>query len=171
MMQGYELPLEEMLNFLEEVIVSRDSKDPAWQAVSKNRRSLLPFGAIAMREVLRAMKPAKIAFSAQGVARRLSYSLLSETDQNADPLLVAADELAILRAVRPNMRANWRTGADEPSRSSGSRRRKKKAATVRQPACSPISAGARIRTIADCRRSISSPIHHSWRSPILAAPT
>ncbi|WLP54704.1 exopolyphosphatase [Agrobacterium fabrum] len=101
MMQGYELPLEEMLNFLEEVIVSRDSKDPAWQAVSKNRRSLLPFGAIAMREVLRAMKPAKIAFSAQGVREGYLYSLLTEAERESDPLLVAADELAILRARSP----------------------------------------------------------------------
>lgn len=101
MMQGYELPLEEMLNFLEEVIVSRDSKDPAWQAVSKNRRSLLPFGAIAMREVLKMMKPARIAFSAQGVREGYLYSLLTEAERESDPLLVAADELAILRARSP----------------------------------------------------------------------
>ncbi|WP_407817711.1 hypothetical protein, partial [Staphylococcus aureus] len=83
------LPLEEMLNFLEEVIVSRDSKDPAWQAVSKNRRSLLPFGAIAMREVLKMMKPARIAFSAQGVREGYLYSLLTEAERESDPLLVA----------------------------------------------------------------------------------
>lgn len=101
MMQGYELPLSEMLSFLDEVVASKDSKDPAWQAVSKNRRSLLPFGAIAMREVLEAMKPARIAFSAQGVREGYLYSLLSETEQEADPLLVASDELAILRARSP----------------------------------------------------------------------
>jgi exopolyphosphatase/guanosine-5'-triphosphate,3'-diphosphate pyrophosphatase len=101
MMQGYELPLAEMLNFLEEVVVSRDSKDPAWQAVSKNRRALLPFGAIAMREVLKAMKPSKIAFSAQGVREGYLYSLLTEAERDLDPLLVTADELAILRARSP----------------------------------------------------------------------
>lgn len=101
MMQGYEVPLSEMLSFLNEVIASKDSKDPAWQAVSKNRRSLLPFGAIALREVLEVMKPARIAFSAQGVREGYLYSLLSETEREADPLLVAADELAILRARSP----------------------------------------------------------------------
>lgn len=116
MMQGYELPLQEMLNFLNEVIASKDSKDPAWQAVSKNRRSLLPFGAVAMREVLEAMKPAKIAFSAQGVREGYLYSLLSETDKTADPLLVAADELAVLRARSPEHArelADW-TGRTVP---------------------------------------------------------
>lgn len=101
MMQGYELSLPDMLSFLDEVIASKDSKDPAWQAVSKNRRTLLPFGAVAMREVLVTMKPAKIAFSAQGVREGYLYSLLPEAEQNADPLLVVADELAILRARSP----------------------------------------------------------------------
>lgn len=101
MMQGYEMPLSDMLSFLDEVIASKDSKDPAWQAVSKNRRTLLPFGAVAMREVLEVMKPSKIAFSAQGVREGYLYSLLPEAEQKADPLLVVADELAILRARSP----------------------------------------------------------------------
>ncbi|WP_117194143.1 exopolyphosphatase [Rhizobium terrae] len=101
MMQGYELSLDEMLKFLDEVIAAKDSKDPAWQAVSKNRRSLLPFGAIAMQEVLNAMKPAKVSFSAQGVREGYLYSLLPEEERAGDPLLVAADQLAILRARSP----------------------------------------------------------------------
>jgi exopolyphosphatase/guanosine-5'-triphosphate,3'-diphosphate pyrophosphatase len=101
MMQGYEVTLEDMLGFLDDVIASKDSKDPAWQAVSKSRRALLPFGAIALREVLEVMKPAKIAFSAQGVREGYLYSLLSDADKDTDPLLVAADELAILRARSP----------------------------------------------------------------------
>lgn len=101
MMQGYELSLEEIQKFLEEVIASKDSKDGAWQAVSKNRRSLLPYGAIAMQEVLSAMKPAKITFSAQGVREGYLYSRLPDSEREADPLLVAADQLAILRARSP----------------------------------------------------------------------
>ena len=101
MMQGYELSLAEALRFLDEVVQSRDSKNPAFAAVSKNRRGLLPFGAIAMREVLDAMKPAKISFSAQGVREGYLYSLLSEDERRMDPLLAAADELAILRARSP----------------------------------------------------------------------
>lgn len=101
MMQGYKVGFKEMDAFLDTVIEGGDSKHPAWQAVSKNRRALLPFGAVAMQEVLRAMKPARILFSAQGVREGYLYSLLSDEDKASDPLLVAADELAILRARSP----------------------------------------------------------------------
>jgi exopolyphosphatase / guanosine-5'-triphosphate,3'-diphosphate pyrophosphatase len=101
MMQGYELPLDEMLRFLDQVAMARDSKDPVFQAVSKHRRSLLPYGAVAMQEVLNVMKPAAISFSAQGVREGYLYSLLTERERSADPLLTAAGELAILRARSP----------------------------------------------------------------------
>jgi exopolyphosphatase / guanosine-5'-triphosphate,3'-diphosphate pyrophosphatase len=101
MMQGYEVSLEAMMQFLDQVEVARDSKDPAFQAVSKHRRALLPFGAIAMKEVLSAMNPGVISFSAQGVREGYLYSLLSEGERRADPLLSAAGELAILRARSP----------------------------------------------------------------------
>ncbi|RFB96986.1 exopolyphosphatase [Rhizobium leguminosarum bv. trifolii] len=101
MMQGYEVSLEAMMLFLEQVVTARDSKEPALQAVSKHRRSLLPFGAVAMKEVLSAMKPSVISFSAQGVREGYLYSLLSEGERRLDPLLAAAGELAILRARSP----------------------------------------------------------------------
>src|SRR6478736_9327321 len=100
MMQGYVVPLDEMLRFLEQ-ISAKDSKEPAFQIISKHRRALLPFGAIAMKEVLSAMKPATVTFSAQGVREGYLYSMLSDGDRDRDPLLAAADELAILRARSP----------------------------------------------------------------------
>lgn len=101
MMQGYELRYDEMQNFLEQVVLSKDSKDPAWQTVSKNRRGLLPFGAVAMQEVLSAMKPARVIFSAQGVREGYLYAQLPAEEQAQDPLLLASDQLAILRARSP----------------------------------------------------------------------
>lgn len=101
MMQGYELPRDEIAAFLDEIIASGDSRDPAWSAVSKSRRALLPFGAVAMREVLDAMKPASVCFSAQGVREGYLFSLLPVEDRSIDPLVAAADELAILRARSP----------------------------------------------------------------------
>ncbi|KQQ37683.1 exopolyphosphatase [Rhizobium sp. Leaf306] len=101
MMQGYELTFEEIQKFLEDVIDAKDSKDPAWQAVSKSRRSLLPFGAVALQEVLSVMKPAVVSFSAQGVREGYLYHLMPDEEKQADPLVVAADQLAILRARSP----------------------------------------------------------------------
>ncbi|MBO3759729.1 exopolyphosphatase [Ciceribacter sp. L1K22] len=101
MMQGYELPYDEIVRFLGDIISGANAKDPAWSTISKNRRALIPFGAVAMREVLVAMKPRNVCFSAQGVREGYLYSLLSDQDKALDPLLTAADELAILRARSP----------------------------------------------------------------------
>ncbi len=101
MMQGYEVPLDEMMRFLDQIGEARESKDPAFLSISKHRRLLLPFGAVAMREVLAAMKPSVVTFSAQGVREGYLYSLLTEAERNSDPLLTAAGELAILRARSP----------------------------------------------------------------------
>ncbi|MEF0939242.1 exopolyphosphatase [Rhizobium sp. BR 362] len=101
MMQGYEVPLDEMIRFLDQISEAKESKEPALLAISKHRRSLLPFGAVAMREVLAEMKPSIISFSAQGVREGYLYSLLTEAERHSDPLLVAAGELAILRARSP----------------------------------------------------------------------
>lgn len=101
MMQGYDLPYDEIATFLDEIIAGANSRDPAWSSISKSRRALIPFGAIAMRETIEVMRPASVSFSAQGVREGYLYSLLSEEDRNLDPLLTAADELAILRARSP----------------------------------------------------------------------
>ncbi|BCH60059.1 exopolyphosphatase [Agrobacterium vitis] len=101
MMQGYEVSTAEMMQFLDEIITGVSARAPAWQTVSKSRRTLIPFGAVALREVLEAMQPARVCFSAQGVREGYLYSKLSDEIRALDPLLEAADELAILRARSP----------------------------------------------------------------------
>ncbi|UJW73245.1 exopolyphosphatase [Rhizobium sp. SL42] len=101
MMQGYELPYDEVAFFLEEIISGANSRDPAWTSISKNRRTLIPFGAVALREVIEVMKPKSVCFSAQGVREGYLYSLLPDDEKALDPLVEAADELAILRARSP----------------------------------------------------------------------
>ena len=101
MMQGYEIAVDEMNRFLDDIISGDTAKDPAWSMISKNRRSLLPFGAAALREVLDVMQPDRICFSAQGVREGYLYALLEQTERDIDPLLAAANDLAILRARSP----------------------------------------------------------------------
>jgi exopolyphosphatase/guanosine-5'-triphosphate,3'-diphosphate pyrophosphatase len=90
-----------MLRFLDQLSMVKESREPALQSISKHRRTLLPFGAIAMREVLSVMKPSNVTFSAQGVREGYLYSLLAPAERQQDPLLSAAGELAILRARSP----------------------------------------------------------------------
>jgi exopolyphosphatase/guanosine-5'-triphosphate,3'-diphosphate pyrophosphatase len=116
MVQDYRLSFTETMAFLDGVIANKDQKEPAYQAVSRARRALLPFGAIAMREILSEMKPAWVSFSAQGVREGYLYSLLPESVRHQDPLLSAAGELAVLRARSPEHArelAAW-TGAMMP---------------------------------------------------------
>ncbi|GKX32797.1 MAG: exopolyphosphatase [Rhizobiaceae bacterium MnEN-MB40S] len=100
MMQGYNISTEETLQFLDKVD-KIDAKDPAMRAISRNRRLLLPYGAAVLREIIDAMKPETICFSAFGVREGYLYSLLDDETQLEDPLLAAANELAILRARSP----------------------------------------------------------------------
>lgn len=99
MMQGYEVDYDEIMRFLEELINARENK--LLTSVSKARRGLIPYGALALREVLQRMKPSRVSFSAQGVREGYLYALLPASEKNRDPLLAAAGELAILRARSP----------------------------------------------------------------------
>lgn len=99
--QGYEIATDQALDFLHGVEKGATAKHKAMRAVSRNRRSLLPFGAVAMSEILKAMCPKSVSFSAHGVREGFLYSLLSEDEKNLDPLINAANELAILRARSP----------------------------------------------------------------------
>ena len=101
MMQGYELSFDEAMSFLTDVANAQDTKVGPYAAISKNRRNLLPYGAVAMQETIARMKPKTISFSAQGVREGYLYSLLPEGEKARDPLLAAAGELAILRARSP----------------------------------------------------------------------
>lgn len=101
MMQGYEISYDEAMALLPEVIEPKNIKPSAYSTISKSRRSLLPFGAIAMQEALSIMKPERISFSALGVREGYLFSLLSENERAQDPLLTAAGEIAILRARSP----------------------------------------------------------------------
>lgn len=101
MMQNYRIEPEGALAFLDEIVGGKFAKDKAMQVVSKSRRTLLPYGAVALRELVARMKPSMVAFSALGVREGYLYSLLGEDDRARDPLLSAANELAILRARSP----------------------------------------------------------------------
>jgi exopolyphosphatase / guanosine-5'-triphosphate,3'-diphosphate pyrophosphatase len=70
-------------------------------AVSRNRRSLLPYGALVMAGVLRALKAEKVVMSSLGVREGYLYSLLGGAEKSKDSLLAAAYDLAILRARSP----------------------------------------------------------------------
>lgn len=97
-MHHYEMEVERSADFLEQVASGDLNKINGIDRISKSRRALLPYGAVVLQEIVRAMKPGRIVASALGVREGYLYSLLSDAQRAEDPLISAAEELAILRA-------------------------------------------------------------------------
>lgn len=97
-MHHYEMPMDRLSDFLKQVASGELDKVKGIERISKNRRSLLPYGATTLLEVMRSMKPEKVVVSALGVREGYLYSLLPREEQQKDPLISAAEELAVLRS-------------------------------------------------------------------------
>jgi exopolyphosphatase/guanosine-5'-triphosphate,3'-diphosphate pyrophosphatase len=97
-MHHYEIGVDAALPFLRQVARGDIEKMKGIDAVSKNRRTLLPYGAAVLLEVIAAMQPSEIVISALGVREGFLHTLLSDVQRAEDPLLSAAEELALLRA-------------------------------------------------------------------------
>ncbi len=97
-MHHYEMDIDSAQTFLSQVARGEIGKVKGIEGVSKARRALLPNGAIVLQEIIAAMKPSKIIFSALGVREGFLYSLLPHEEQLKDPLISASEELALLRA-------------------------------------------------------------------------
>lgn len=97
----YAVPRDEMADFCDEVLKHGvDSMDKGG-VVSKGRRGLLPWGAVVLRAVIALGQPRTIVASSLGVREGLIYQELPEREQLRDPLIEAAEELAILRNRSP----------------------------------------------------------------------
>ena len=100
-MHNYEISAKEAKRLCSQLTGRNCAAMRGMDAVSSNRRHLLPFGAVVLSEIMRQMKPDKIVFSALGVREGFLYSLLPGKVQRADPLITAAEEFAVLRARSP----------------------------------------------------------------------
>jgi exopolyphosphatase / guanosine-5'-triphosphate,3'-diphosphate pyrophosphatase len=100
-MHGYVIPAREALEFAR--LVRRVEADTLSriEVVNSARRPLLAYAAIVLETLLRIAKPKDIVVSALGVREGLLYSLLPKKEQVKDGLLVAAEELNVLRSREP----------------------------------------------------------------------
>lgn len=97
-MHHYQLDPEGSASFLRTVAGGEVERVKGIEGVSGNRRSLLPYGAIVLQEIIDRMRPSKVVVSALGVREGFLYSLLSEEERKVDPLIAAAAEFALLRS-------------------------------------------------------------------------
>jgi len=97
-MQGYSIAVEDAVTFARVLghLSPESLKDI--HALSRARRETLAYGALVLERLLKRIHPSEFIVSAFGVREGLLYSMLSEDERKRDPLLMACDELARLRA-------------------------------------------------------------------------
>jgi len=71
------------------------------EEISAGRRPLLSYGALVLREALRAGKPSRLVISAFGVREGLLHEQLPPEERARDPLMAAASALNLLRSRSP----------------------------------------------------------------------
>jgi len=98
---AYNVKADDMIEFCEELASADIEKVKGIHLVSRSRRQLLPYGAVVLAQLLKAMRPRSIYFSALGVREGFLYAQLPEDVRELDGLIDAADELAILRSRSP----------------------------------------------------------------------
>jgi exopolyphosphatase/guanosine-5'-triphosphate,3'-diphosphate pyrophosphatase len=102
MVQHYVVPASDMIALCDDIVAAGSLKTyPGSETVSSSRRDLVPFGAAALAEVLRAGRFETVVFSALGVREGYLYGLLDSREQAIDPLIQGSEELSVLRSRSP----------------------------------------------------------------------
>lgn len=101
-MHNYEIGAEEAIDFCRRIAVPNLEGVEQAEVVSKQRRPLVPIGAVVLEQVLTAMKAERVVFSATGVREGLLHEKLPGEMQRHDPVIEAARELCILRSRSPD---------------------------------------------------------------------
>lgn len=100
-MHNYAIPADEALEFARMVARSDIQSIDRITAVSKARQTLLPFGALVLEQVIRAVRPSQVVISALGVREGHLYEQLGADEKAKDPLIEACTELNLLRSRSP----------------------------------------------------------------------
>jgi exopolyphosphatase/guanosine-5'-triphosphate,3'-diphosphate pyrophosphatase len=104
MVQHYTVKAPDMLKLCEEIVEAAAAGKPFAGAehASSGRRDLVPYGAAAMVEVLKAGKFDTVVFSAMGVREGYLFGLLDDHERNVDPLIQMATDVNTLRSRAPD---------------------------------------------------------------------
>lgn len=98
-MHQYEVGTKELIEFCREVRRPRKGNGlKGFEAVSKQRRDTLPFGALVLEMVLSRLRPKSVVFSVFGIREGLLYEFLPESERQGDPLISFCEDYARLRS-------------------------------------------------------------------------
>ena len=96
---GYTIPTNEAIAFCE--FVRKNKKLGALSGIeelARARREVLPYGALVLERLLKAVGPREVVFSTFGIREGLLFSLLPAHERRKDPLLSFCAEYASLRS-------------------------------------------------------------------------
>ncbi|SHO65695.1 exopolyphosphatase / guanosine-5'-triphosphate,3'-diphosphate pyrophosphatase [Pseudoxanthobacter soli DSM 19599] len=102
-MHQYSIPAGEALEFCRAVARGTIETIDSVEVVSRQRRSLLPFGAVVLSQIILAARPKSVIISALGIREGLLYERLDDRERKRDPLLAACEELSLLRSRSPRL--------------------------------------------------------------------
>ena len=111
-LHGYRMDPEEALTFLRGVVQGKPEALGGVEAISKDRRPLLVYGALALEEIIRLGAPSSIEISALGVREGFIYERLRPGGRETDPLIAAAAEFNVLRSRSPRHGEELRAWTD-----------------------------------------------------------
>lgn len=100
-MHQYTIDAETAFGLCESLIRDDPDSIPMVDTISKQRRGLLPYGALVLRGILQRMQAREVVISALGVREGLLYEALGRQELQRDPLISACEELAFLRSRSP----------------------------------------------------------------------
>ena len=100
-MHQYTIQAGEALEFCRTVARGAVDSLDSIEVISRQRRALLPYGAIVLGQIIRIAKPRAVVLSALGLREGLLYERLDPAEKKQDPLIAAAGELALLRSRSP----------------------------------------------------------------------
>jgi exopolyphosphatase/guanosine-5'-triphosphate,3'-diphosphate pyrophosphatase len=96
---GYTIPTPEAIAFCE--FVRKTKKLSALSGIedlARARREVLPYGAVVLERLLKAIAPSEVVFSVFGIREGLLFSLLPAHERRKDPLLSFCAEYASMRS-------------------------------------------------------------------------
>ena len=152
-MHGYTMPTEEAIEFCEEIRKAKKlSAMPGMEELSRQRREVLPYGALVLERLLEAARSrARSTSRCSASARAWSTACCRRPSAARTRCCPSAPSTRACAPVPPSTPSSCAPGPTPCSSRRGPRRRTRSGACAMPPACSPTSAGARIPTTAASR--------------------
>lgn len=102
-LHGYEVEPDVLSEFAGKLLKLDDIMEAEGiEKISKQRRAVVPIGAITLQRIIKRIQPSTIITSNYGVREGILYSMLNKAEITKDPLLAACDDLAQLRSRSPD---------------------------------------------------------------------